>query len=134
MGRGQGIQAAGSHTRRGFVTVAGSDGIKWEVRPGVFDDDAREACVLGQCHALALALNRRFSWPLVGAFDELEDLVHVAAVCPDGRILDAEGYYSGEDHFRLAYNETATWGGEEDAYDVRAVAVEDCYAVNALDI
>src|ERR1039458_6351163 len=68
MGRGQGIQAAGSHTRRGFVTVAGSDGIKWEVRPGVFDDDAREACVLGQCHALALALNRRFSWPLVGAF------------------------------------------------------------------
>ena len=117
--------------------MAGSDGIKWEVRPGVFDDDAREACVSGQCHALALALNQRFSWPLVGVFDELEDLIHVAVTCPDGRILDADGYYAGEDHLCSSYAQDYGLGDYVkmvDVKDVLTLASDENWRVPNVDL
>ena len=73
--------------------VFGADGICWRLRPGVFDDDAQEACLWGQCHALALALHESSGWPLVAVYED-DDIIHVAVKIPDGRLLDAGGYHN----------------------------------------
>lgn len=65
----------------------------FELTPGVIDEDAEYVFTHGQCHALALALNERTGWPLVGiAAGGPHHPSHCAVRRPDGEIIDITGY------------------------------------------
>jgi hypothetical protein len=102
------------------VPVDGVDGTCFSVQAGLFDGEAREACLMGHCHSLALALSRRFGWGMVGLSDE-EGLVHVATCLPDGRLLDADGYYAGRGQICISHGvELASSVSEEEVLALSA--------------
>ncbi|GAA4198648.1 hypothetical protein [Actinocatenispora rupis] len=90
--------------RRGLRSVV--------LRPGVVDDDVREAFSWGLCHLLACALHEITGWP----FGVLEQSyatgawswVHAAVITPDGLLLDVHGAR----HWREAEAERRHFGGE----------------------
>jgi hypothetical protein len=90
MGRGQQDSRALAPQRR-EVFLAGVEGRRWPVEPGVLDERARAAFLHGQCHALALAVHEVTGWPIVGAEDESLDICHFLVRVPDGRLLDITG-------------------------------------------
>jgi len=111
MGRGRSTISGTLHSARQpnrladssqALSIEGADDIQFTVRPGHFDDEAREACTLGHCHSLALALHRRFGWPMVAVMDD-KGPMHIAVRLPDERILDAEGCFFDESHFLSTY-------------------------------
>ena len=91
MGRGRRTNSRTLHSSR-TLTLEDADDVEFYVRPGCFDNEAREACTLGHCHSLALALHRRFGWPMVAVVDD-NGPMHIAIRTPDERILDAVGSY-----------------------------------------
>lgn len=96
-----------------------------EITAGVVDDGARHAFTSGQCHAYALALALRHSYPLayIGTvectYDEdcLEypeswgwcgcQIQHIVALRPDGTVEDVNGVKSVEQAL-------ADWAGDEE--------------------
>lgn len=74
--------------------------------PGKINAEAVHVYSNGQCHALALAINERTGWPIVGASPFGTDYPnHVAVKRPDGRIIDITGYvnfgYWGSEWYEL---------------------------------
>jgi len=59
----------------------------------------------GHCAVLAMAIQRRTGWQMVGIFDTWEDRVprHVACRTPDGRYVDARGFDLDEAQFKDGY-------------------------------
>lgn len=79
-----------------LLEVAGTEHRTYRLKAGVLDDAAIVCFTQGQCHALALALRERTGWGLVGVRDWEEDLIHVAVLTPEGRVLDATGVHEQE--------------------------------------
>jgi len=102
MGRGRSTDTSAILPRQKALIIEGADDTQFTVRPGRFDNAAREACTLGHCHSLALALHRRFGWPMVAILDD-EGPMHIAVRLPDERLLDADGCYFSESHLLSRY-------------------------------
>jgi hypothetical protein len=79
------------------MELVGPSDLTFIVEPGLLDERARLAFGTGQCHGLAIALHRRFDWPLVAVNDATGTCVHVCVRRPDGRLIDANGAHAPED-------------------------------------
>jgi len=86
------------------VTLVGSWNDEFSVTAGVIDDQAIKAYNGGQCHALAIAINKRKGWPIVAlmnyAYNDDDDpeeptwelmMTHVGALTPEGDFVDING-------------------------------------------
>jgi hypothetical protein len=72
------------------------------VTPGVLDEQARDAFLLGGCGALAAAMHRTHGWPLVGLWATDDQPFHVAVLAPDGLVVDIDGAHPPEE-WAMAY-------------------------------
>lgn len=62
---------------------------------GVIDANAEYAFSQGQCHALALAIQKQTGWKAYIAGQDWDAEMHVAVKTPDGRYLDIRGLHEG---------------------------------------
>ena len=104
----------GPTQRRGLRSVV--------LRPGVIDDDVREAFSWRYCHLLACALHEITGWPF-GVMEQRQTSgrwrwVHAAVVTPAGLLLDVNGVRD----WREAEAERASFGGPFRLTHVNTVA------------
>jgi hypothetical protein len=77
----------------------------------ILDERAVQVFTGGQCHAMAVALNRRHGWPIYAIENEEDyDISHFCVELPDGRMLDVTGAHPLEQLVNA-------WTGGEPAYD-----------------
>lgn len=55
------------------------------------------ASIHGSCCEFALALSANLDWPLIGLFDEKEQIIHVGVRSPQAKIWDGRGEISEEE-------------------------------------
>ena len=94
-----------------YVTLAGSFDDKWQVHPGVIDDQAISAYEDGHCLALATAIASRTGWSVLMHLAHYDDgqlaLVHAWAKNPAGALVDIKGTHErGFVEASLAANES----------------------------
>jgi hypothetical protein len=79
------------------VRLQGPSNIVFVLEEGTLDDRALLVFTGGQCHALALALQRRTGWPLVAVDETTGVCVHICVRRPDGLLLDVTGAHTVEE-------------------------------------
>ena len=90
----------------------------------------------GECYALAVALADRHGWTLRMFVDSDDDPIHVAALTPDGILVDAYGAFSDAKVMvsRWPEMEKATWRDTnreeiDDIWDMSEEDLEDAVAM-----
>lgn len=97
-----------------LLHLQASHGRRYVVEAGVLDDRALLGFKMGQCHSMALALQRATEGALVGLTEHQTPFDHVLVRIEDGRLIDVGGA-------RRADEVTAT-GGRLTDIDARAIA------------
>ncbi|AXV10061.1 hypothetical protein DVS28_b0291 (plasmid) [Euzebya pacifica] len=72
------------------------------ITPGVLDEQARAAFLLGGCGALAAAMHRAHGWPVVGLWATDDEPFHVGVLAPDGLVVDIDGAHTPQE-WAMAY-------------------------------
>jgi len=75
--------------------------IKCKITSNSKEEEIKRVFNYGNCHSLALAINKLTGWPLYGVYRaaDMEDGLpsHVAVKDPQGRLVDIEGFRSQEE-------------------------------------
>lgn len=108
----------------GVVAYECRDGLV-HVTPGVLDEDARNAFLLGGCGALATAMHNEHGWPIVGLWATDDEPFHVGVLAPDGLVVDIDGAHP-PDEWQMAY-------GGPDACDYEPLTAEETDWVTGRD-